>query len=69
MICLPLTMLLFSGPTLIRSHTLSAEVSPRIVSEQLGHALVVYTLEVYSHLLPHMPDTVVIKIEALLMAP
>jgi integrase len=47
---------------------LAAGVSPKIVSEQLGHASVAFTLEVYSHVLPHMQDTAVIKVEALLMA-
>jgi integrase len=48
---------------------LSAGVSPKIVSEQLGHGSVAFTLEVYSHVLPHMQDTAAIKVEALLMAP
>jgi integrase len=47
---------------------LSAGVSPKIVSEQLGHASVAFTLEVYSHVLPHMQDTAAMKVEALLMA-
>ena len=46
---------------------LSAGVSPKIVSEQLGHASVAFTLEVYSHVLPHMQDTAAMKVEALLM--
>jgi integrase len=46
---------------------LSVGVSPKIVSEQLGHASVAFTLEVYSHVLPHMPDTAAMKVEALLM--
>jgi integrase len=33
---------------------LAAGVSPKVVSEQLGHASVAFTLEVYSHVLPHM---------------
>jgi integrase len=39
----------------------------KIVSEQLGHASVAFTLEVYSHVLPHMQDTAAMKVEALLM--
>lgn len=35
---------------------LAAGVSPKIVSEQLGHASVAFTLEVYSHVLPHMQE-------------
>lgn len=46
---------------------LAAGVSPKIVSEQLGHASVAFTLEVYSHVLPHMQDTAAMKVEALLM--
>lgn len=46
---------------------LSARVSPKIVSEQLGHASVAFTLQVYSHVLPHMQDTAVLAIEALLL--
>jgi integrase len=45
---------------------LSAGVSPKIVSEQLGHASVAFTLEVYSHVLPHMQETAAMKVEALL---
>jgi integrase len=47
---------------------LAAGVSPKIVSEQLGHASVAFTLEVYSHVLPHMQDTAAMKVEALLRA-
>jgi integrase len=47
---------------------LAAGVSRKIVSEQLGHASVAFTLEVYSHVLPHMQDTAAMKVEALLMA-
>ncbi len=47
---------------------LAAGVSPKIVSEQLGHASVAFTLEVYSHVLPHMQDTAAMQVEALLRA-
>jgi integrase len=47
---------------------LAAGVSPKIVSEQLGHASVAFTLEVYSHVLPHMQEAAANKVEALLMA-
>ena len=33
---------------------LAANVSPKVVSERLGHASVSFTLEVYTHLLPDM---------------
>jgi integrase len=47
---------------------LAAGVSPKIVSERLGHSSVAFTLEVYSHVLPHMQETAALKVEALLMA-
>ena len=46
---------------------LAAGVSPKVVSEQLGHASVAFTLEVYSHVLPHMQDEAALKVESLLV--
>ena len=57
------------SPAQVGTLALSAGVSPRIASEQLGHASVAFTLEVYSHVLPHMQDSAAMKVEALLMAP
>jgi integrase len=48
---------------------LAAGVSPKIISEQLGHASVAFTLDVYSHVLPHMQDAAAEKVEALLQGP
>ena len=48
---------------------LAAGVSPKIISEQLGHASVAFTLDVYSHLLPHMQDAAAEKVQALLAGP
>ena len=45
---------------------LSAGVSPKVVSEMLGHASAAFTLDVYSHVLPHMQDSAAEKVEALL---
>ncbi len=45
---------------------LTAGVSPKIISEQLGHASVAFTLDVYSHVLPHMQDAAAEKVQALL---
>ena len=45
---------------------LLAGVSPKVLSEQLGHANVAFTLEVYSHLLPHMQETAATQVEGLL---
>ena len=48
---------------------LAAGVSPKIISEQLGHASVAFTLDVYSHVLPHMQDAAAEKVQALLTGP
>ncbi len=45
---------------------LSAGVPPKVVSEMLGHASAAFTLDVYSHVLPHMQDSAAAKVEALL---
>jgi len=45
---------------------LSAGVPPKVVAEQLGHASAAFTLDVYSHLLPHMQDEAAIKVEQIL---
>lgn len=50
------------------SLSLSAGVSPKVISEQLGHASVAFTLNVYSHVLPHMQEAAALKVEALLLA-
>jgi integrase len=47
---------------------LAAGFSPKIVREQLGHVYVAFTLEVYSHVLPHMQAAAAMKVEALLRA-
>jgi len=46
---------------------LSAGVQPKVVSEMLGHASAAFTLDVYSHVLPHMQESAAAKVEALLM--
>jgi len=45
---------------------LAAGVSPKIVSEQLGHASTAFTLDTYAHVLPHMQDEAVARVEAML---
>ncbi len=37
------------------------------VSEQLGHASAAFTLDTYSHVLPHMQDEAAAKMEAALL--
>ncbi len=45
---------------------LAAGVSPKVVSEQLGHASTAFTLDTYAHVLPHMQDEAATNVEALL---
>jgi integrase len=47
--------------------SLAAGVSPKVISEQLGHASVAFTLDVYSHVLPHMQDQAASMVQALLL--
>jgi integrase len=44
-----------------------AGVSPKVISEQLGHASVAFTLDVYSHVLQHMQDAAAEKVQVLLI--
>jgi integrase len=48
---------------------LAAGVSPKIVSEQLGHASTAFKLDTYAHVLPHMQDEAVARVEAMLFRP
>jgi integrase len=45
---------------------LAAGVPPKVVAEQLGHASSAFTLDIYSHLLPHMQTEAAERVEALL---
>ncbi len=45
---------------------LAAGVPPKVVSEQLGHASATFTLDIYSHVLPHMQEEAAAKVEAVL---
>jgi len=45
---------------------LSAGENPKVVSERLGHASIVLTLDTYSHVLPTMQKTATDKIEKLM---
>lgn len=47
---------------------LKAGVNPKVVSERLGHASVVITLDTYSHVLPDMQDEAVDRLGAILKA-
>jgi integrase len=45
---------------------LAAGVPPKVVAEQLGHASAAFTLDIYSHVLPHMQAAAASRVEALL---
>jgi hypothetical protein len=45
---------------------LSAGVPVKVVSEMLGHSSSALTMDVYSHVLPHMQDDAAVRMEALL---
>lgn len=47
---------------------LSAGVNPKIVSDRLGHASIVLTLDTYSHVLPDMQLAASDKLEKILFA-
>jgi integrase len=46
---------------------LTLGVSPKVVSEHLGHTSAAFTLNVYSHVLLHMQDDAAAKVEAAFM--
>jgi integrase len=46
---------------------LTVGVSPKVVSEQLGHKSTAFTLDVYSHVLPYMKDDGGERVEAALL--
>jgi integrase len=45
---------------------LTVGIAPKVVSEQLGHASAAFTLDTYSHVLPHMQQEAAAKMEATL---
>jgi integrase len=45
----------------------AAGVSVKVISDQLGHASISFTLERYSHVLPSIQDEAVAKVERMLM--
>ena len=46
---------------------LAAGVPPKVVSEQLGHASAAFTLDIYSHVLPHMQEEAAVRVEEVLL--
>ena len=49
------------------SLALSAGVSPKVVSERLGHASVAFTLDVYSHVMPGMQEDAASTVASLVL--
>jgi integrase len=47
---------------------IAAGVSVKVISDQLGHASISFTLERYSHVLPSIRDEAAAKVERLLVA-
>jgi integrase len=45
----------------------AAGVSVKVISDQLGHASISFTLERYSHVLPSIQDEAVAKVERMLL--
>jgi integrase len=45
---------------------LEAGINPKVVSERLGHATITLTLDVYSHVLPHMQEKASDELEAVM---
>jgi integrase len=48
---------------------LASRVNVKVVSEMLGHSNVAITLRIYAHVLPHMQQSAVQAMDALLGAP
>lgn len=48
------------------THLMLQRISPKVVSERLGHSSVTLTLDTYSHVLPDMQDEVAATVEAVL---
>jgi integrase len=46
----------------------AAGISVKVISDQLGHASISFTLEGYSHVLPSIQDEAAAKVEKLLVA-
>ena len=48
---------------------LQAGIHPKIVSERLGHSTIAFTLDVYSHAIPHLQKEAAAEIAALVLGP
>jgi hypothetical protein len=54
--------------TLHASQLLRAGVSPKVISERLGHSKVGFTLDIYGHILPGMEEEAAQKVDSGLRA-
>ncbi|MBA3711300.1 MAG: site-specific integrase [Pyrinomonadaceae bacterium] len=65
---LPLTFRVYELRQSCTTLLLAAGENPNVVSERLGHVLIVLTLDTYSHVLPSMQQAATAKLEAILFA-
>lgn len=63
---LPLTFRLYDLRHSCATLLLAVGENPKVVSERLGHASIVLTLDTYSHVLPSMQQAATAKLESLL---
>jgi integrase len=66
---LPLTFRLYDLRHSCATLLLAVGENPKVVSERLGHASIVLTLDTYSHVLPSMQQAATAKLESLLFKP
>lgn len=58
----------FSNPHLLAATlAITLGITPKVVSEQLGHASAAFTLDTYSHVLPQMQEEAAAKVEGALV--
>jgi integrase len=63
---LPLTIRLYDLRHTCATLLLAAGEHPKVVSERLGHASVILTLDTYSHVLPTMQQAATDRLDSLL---
>ena len=63
---LPLSFCLHNLRHSCATLSLAANEHPKVVSERLGHASIILTLDTYSHVLPSMQQAASEKLEAIL---
>jgi len=48
---------------------LKSGISPKTISERLGHSTVAFTLQTYTHIIPGMDESAASTVAALVLAP